>query len=245
MVRSFGFCQLPVCKTERSVSIIQKHGRKHSPALLYLKLIVSFHNEESAMLETGFPRADVENDFLRARRHQALAALAYRLRRQPPGGDRLLPLDEVTGPLGWRGERYLGLQTIRLDTIVGTTGSRRDFDRHFRPASNRMQDRWELLALAQRRGAAIPPIEVYRVGGQHFVSDGHHRVSIAAATGQHAIDAYVTEILTGPAAATGTRPTLVPSCARARLGGGVGDGGRDFRSCLSRSGPGFLRGGRV
>jgi hypothetical protein len=52
------------------------------------------------------------------------------------------------------------------------------------------------LALAQRRGAAIPPIEVYRVGHRHFVSDGHHRVSIAAATGQQLIDAYVTQVLT-------------------------------------------------
>ena len=59
-----------------------------------------------------------------------------------------------------------------------------------------MRDRWEQLALAERRGAAIPPIEVYRIGGRHFVSDGHHRVSIAAATGQQTIDAYVTEILT-------------------------------------------------
>jgi hypothetical protein len=37
---------------------------------------------------------------------------------------------------------------------------------------------------------------VYRVGDQHFVSDGHHRVSIAAATGQRTIDAYVTKVLT-------------------------------------------------
>jgi hypothetical protein len=56
--------------------------------------------------------------------------------------------------------------------------------------------RWERLALAQRRGEAIPPIEVYRVGHRHFVSDGHHRVSIAAATGQRLIDAYVTQVLT-------------------------------------------------
>jgi hypothetical protein len=28
------------------------------------------------------------------------------------------------------------------------------------------------------------------------VNDGHHRVSIAAATGQREIDAYVTEVLT-------------------------------------------------
>jgi hypothetical protein len=148
------------------------------------------------MLDTGFPRADVDNDFMRARRNQVLARLAHRLPGQPHDRDRLLPLDEVTGVLGMRGERQLGLRAIPLDTIVGTAERRRDFDRHFRPTSNRVRERWEQLALAQRRGAAIPPIEVYRVGGLHFVSDGHHRVSIAAATGQQTIDAYVTEILT-------------------------------------------------
>ena len=148
------------------------------------------------MLDTGFPRADAENDFLRARRRQFLAALAHRLRGRPAGADRLVPLDEIVGPLGWRGERRLGLQTIRLDTIAGTTGPRRDFDRCFRPTSSQVRFRWERLALAQRRGEAIPPIEVYRLGGHHFVSDGHHRVSIAGATGQRLIDAYVTQVLT-------------------------------------------------
>lgn len=147
------------------------------------------------MLDTGFPREDAENDFMRARRRQVLATLAHHLRREAPGNDRLLRLDEVTGALGWRGERQLGPQTIRLDTIVGTVDSGRDFDRHFRPATGRVRERWVQLALAQRRGVAMPPIEVYRVGG-HFVSDGHHRVSIAAATGQQTIEAYVTEILT-------------------------------------------------
>ncbi len=148
------------------------------------------------MLDTGFPQADVDNDFLRARRHQVLATLAHRLRHQPHASDRLLRLDEITDALGMRGERQLGLQTIPLDTIVGTAEQRHDFDRHFRPTSNQVRDRWEQLALAERRGAAIPPIEVFRIGGRHFVSDGHHRVSIAAATGQQTIDAYVTEILT-------------------------------------------------
>jgi hypothetical protein len=148
------------------------------------------------MLDTGFPQADVENDFLRARRQQVLAGLTRRLRGRPRDSDRILPLDEVTGALGIRGERRLGLQTICLDSIVGTVDSRRDFDRHFRPTSNRVRPRWERLALAERRGESIPPIEVYRVGDLHFVSDGHHRVSVAAATGQKAIDAYVTEVLT-------------------------------------------------
>ena len=42
----------------------------------------------------------------------------------------------------------------------------------------------------------IPPIEVYRIGDLHFVKDGHHRVSVAIATGQEMIDADVTEVLT-------------------------------------------------
>jgi hypothetical protein len=146
--------------------------------------------------DTGFPRADVENDFLRARRRQTLARLARRLRRAPDDINLILPFDEVVAALGRQGERSLGLQTIPVDTIVGTVDSRRDFDRRFRPTSSRVRERWERLALAQRRGESIPPIDVYRVGGLHFVKDGHHRVSIAVATGQKLIDAYVTEVLT-------------------------------------------------
>jgi hypothetical protein len=73
-------------------------------------------------LETGFPRADVQNDFLRARRRQDLAALAHRLRGRPGEDSRLLVLDEVVTPLGWRRPQPLGLQTIELGTIVGTAG---------------------------------------------------------------------------------------------------------------------------
>jgi hypothetical protein len=146
--------------------------------------------------DTGFPRADVENDFLRARRRQVLARLARRLRLEPDDVNLILPFDEVVAALGRRGERSLGLQSIRLDSIVGTVDSRRDFDRHFRPTSGRVRERWERLALAQRRGEDIPPIDAYRVGDLHFVRDGHHRVSISIATGQKTIDAYVTEVVT-------------------------------------------------
>ena len=146
--------------------------------------------------ETGFPRADVENDFTRARRRQVLSRLARRLRGQPDDVNVILPFDEVIAALGWQGERSLGLQTIKLDSIIGTMDSRRDFDRQFRPTSGRVRERWERLALAERRGEAIPPIEVYRIADLHFVKDGHHRVSIAIATGRSVIDAYVTEVRT-------------------------------------------------
>ena len=119
--------------------------------------------------ETGFPRADVADEFLRARRRQVLARLAHRLRGEPDDVNLILPFDEVVAALGRRGERSLGLQTIELDSIVGTMDSRRDFDRHFRPTSSRVRERWERLALAQRRGESIPPIDAYRVGEMHFI----------------------------------------------------------------------------
>ena len=146
--------------------------------------------------DTGFPRSDVENDFQRARRRQVLARLAQRLRREPDDVNLILPFHEVVAALGLTGERSLGLQTIRLDSVVGSMDSLRDFDRHFQPTSSRVRERWERLALAERRGESIPPIDVYRIGDLHFVKDGHLRVSIAFATVRNTIDAYVTEVLT-------------------------------------------------
>jgi hypothetical protein len=166
--------------------------------------------------DTGFPVADVENDFQRARRRQVLARLAHRLRREPDDVNLILPFDEVVAALGRRGERRLGLQTLPLDTIVGTVDSTRDFDRRFRPTSGRIRERWERLALAQRRGEPIPPIDVYRIGDMHFVIDGHHRVSIAIATGAKTIEGYVTEVLTQlpPTGIRGRRDLLVKSYER-------------------------------
>jgi len=118
------------------------------------------------------------------------------LRREPADFHVILPFEEVVEALGYRGEHQLGLQTISLDSIVGTVGRVRDFDRRFRPTSRRTRKRWERMATAARRGEAFPPIDVYRIGEVHFVKDGHHRVSIARAQGLPDIDAYVTEIHT-------------------------------------------------
>ena len=168
------------------------------------------------MPDTGFPRSDVENDFLRARRRQVLARLAHRLRREPDDVNVILPFDEVVAALGMRGERQLGLRTIQLGTVVGTMDSARDFDRRFRPTSARVRQRWERLALAQRRGEPIPPIDVYRIGDMHFVQDGHHRISIAMAAGATTIEAYVTEVVTQlpPTGIRGRQDLVVKSYQR-------------------------------
>jgi len=83
--------------------------------------------------DTGFPRADVENDFIRARRRQVLARLAHRLGREPDDVNLILPFGEVVAALGMQVERQLGLKTLQLDSIVGGVDSLRDFDRRFRP----------------------------------------------------------------------------------------------------------------
>ncbi len=145
--------------------------------------------------DTGLPSADAQFDFGRTRRRRILSSLANRLRGH---GDVnvILPFDEVVAALGRRGERRLGLQTIDLDSIVGTVDRQREFDRRFRPTSGRVRPRWERINVAQRRGDPMPPIDVYRIGDLHFVKDGHHRVSVARALGYKDIDAYVTEVLT-------------------------------------------------
>ena len=145
---------------------------------------------------TGFPTADAQDDFSRARRSQLIAELGRRLRREPDDVALILPFDEVVDALGMVGETQLGLETIPLDSVVGTVDRTRDFDRGFRPTTPRVRGRWQRIAAAQRRGEAFPPISVYRVGDLHFVRDGHHRVSVAKSLGRQDIDAYVTEVRT-------------------------------------------------
>jgi hypothetical protein len=148
-------------------------------------------------MSTGFPESDAEAAFTRERRRQLLAKLGTRLRIVRDDVSVMLPLEEVVDALGRAGERDLGRREIELDSIVGTVGRRRGaFDRQFRPASSQTQDRWQSIAAARQRGKDMPPIDVYRVGELHFVSDGHHRVSVARSQGDTVIEANVREIRT-------------------------------------------------
>ncbi len=145
--------------------------------------------------DTGLPSADAQFDFSRARRRRALARLSARLRRADDV-NHILPFEEVARALGRIGERRLGEQLVALDSIIGTVDRAREFDRDFRPTSPRVRERWQRINTAQRKGQAMPPIDVYRIGELHFVKDGHHRVSVARALGHKDINAYVTEVLT-------------------------------------------------
>ncbi len=167
--------------------------------------------------ETGFPRADAQDDFLRARRRAVLGRMAARMRREPRDVNLVVPFDEVVEALGRIGERDLGMQSIALDSIVGSVNRPREFDRAFRPTSSKVRTRWERIAGAQRRGESMPPISVYRVGDAHFVRDGHHRVSVARAQGLATIDAYVTEVQTRVGADRSIRLADLPLKGHERL----------------------------
>lgn len=168
-------------------------------------------------MDTGFPRADSRDDFARARRSAVLARLAARLRLREGDVDVLLPFDEVVGALGHRGEQSLGLQTVELDSIVGSVDRAGGFDRQFRPTSDLTRRRFERLALAVRRGEDLPPVDLYRVGEVHFVRDGHHRVAVLRALGREVVAARVTLVRTAVGAEADLRLAHLPLKGHERL----------------------------
>ncbi len=146
--------------------------------------------------DSGFVAADAERDLRRMRRQRAWRQLSGRLRRSSGRTTDLLAFDDVAAELGATARHDLGLRSVDLDTIVGSVGRAGDFDRCFRPGPTIDDRRWESLDRAMRSGQSIPPINLYRIDGLHYVEDGHHRVSVARAVGMSTVDAFVTEVLT-------------------------------------------------
>jgi hypothetical protein len=117
---------------------------------------------------TGMPVVDAQEDFRRARRAHVAARLVHRARVP-----RTLP-----GTAGVpRGQARL--EVIPLKAVVGTVEPTNTFDARFRPASELVRARWERVALAVRRGIALPPITVVHGSDGYYVEDGRHRVSVA------------------------------------------------------------------
>jgi hypothetical protein len=147
---------------------------------------------------TGVPVVDARADFQRARRAEILARALHRL---PPPRRRPVALPALDGvhALSWTGR---DLRVIALRAIVGTVDATTDFDADFRPATNRVAARWQRVALAHRRGQALPAITVIERPDGYYVIDGRHRVSVARALGQTDIEAWV-----GPTFGRPYRPT--------------------------------------
>ncbi len=89
-------------------------------------------------------------------------------------------------------QHYAGLQSVRLDRIIGSENRAQDFDGEFNPRQESTRARWVAIAMAHMQGQGLPAIVLLQVGDVYFVRDGHHRVSVARALGQAYIDAEVT-----------------------------------------------------
>jgi SAM-dependent methyltransferase len=131
------------------------------------------------------------DDFSRARGR----ALLHRLRHfMSVDRDKLLSLKDVREILKPKNETYRGMQAVPIKLIVGSEGRYRDFNKYFLPRSEHLRQRWERVDIARLKNIALPPIQLYEIGGVYFVRDGNHRVSVAYSQGVELIDAEVTSL---------------------------------------------------
>lgn len=104
---------------------------------------------------------------------------------------RLFDLHEIKPELALHGSSYSGIQVVRIRSIIGSEGKCADFDMGFHPVNEIARERWVNMATVNLSHLPLPPVQLIQVGDAYFVRDGHHRISVARAFGQDAIDAEV------------------------------------------------------
>jgi hypothetical protein len=134
--------------------------------------------------------SEVRHDFERARQRAFLHDLVSVFAGRP---NDLIPYHALRERVAPEGESYRGLQTVRIDRIVGSMDRFQDFDRTFFPRKRFIAGRWQNVDRAYYEDVRLPPIQLYKVGDVYFVKDGNHRVSVAREKGQEYIDAEVIE----------------------------------------------------
>ncbi|HTP01034.1 MAG TPA: hypothetical protein VMJ64_06635 [Anaerolineales bacterium] len=135
----------------------------------------------------------VRSDFSRARFKAFLNRVRAVVSRSPT---TLLSYDDVKSALHVGGPIYRGLQTVRVEDIVGSLNRYHQFDRAFLPMEDQIASRWQSVDRAFYEEISLPPVVLYKVGQVYFVVDGHHRVSVAREQGQEFIEAEVRECAT-------------------------------------------------
>ncbi len=150
--------------------------------------------------------ADVmaRKDYAHARRRAFWRNIWHQLKHKC---NDLLPTEKALENIHIQGHCNLGVQKVATEQIIGSTGRYRDFDLAFLPRRHETDGRWINIARARYKGIDLPPPILLQVGNSYFVVDGNHRISVARASGQEYIEAFVTTI-DSPAVST------KPSCVR-------------------------------
>ena len=135
----------------------------------------------------------VDLDFTIARRRARLGRLKTRLLRR---GTRntLLSSDAIRRGVATGGAMYRGRRTVEVSRIIGSVGKHEQFDMNFMPLAMASPEKWKRIDRAFRLGVELPPVSLLELGGDYFVIDGNHRVSVARFHGVEWIDAEVTEV---------------------------------------------------
>jgi uncharacterized ParB-like nuclease family protein len=144
----------------------------------------------------GIERIRAIQDFDSARARAFRRSLASILTGR---ATRLRSIEPLLRAAGLEGRSFGGVREIPVDKIVGSVapdGKAADFDPGFLPINRRTRERWTRIYLAMVEGDELPPIDVYKVDGNYYVIDGHHRVSVARNLGRPMINARVIDIKT-------------------------------------------------
>jgi hypothetical protein len=111
----------------------------------------------------------------------------------------LVSLYDVHPGAGAAPRRRMGLRSIPLERVVGTTRHPSQNTADFLPLPHlrgaNWRGRWQRITRANDRLATLPPIEAVQVGDDYYVVDGHNRVAAARLADGVEIDADVTQLL--------------------------------------------------
>jgi hypothetical protein len=106
----------------------------------------------------------------------------------------LLTLSDLIEAAPARREVYKGIQTVRVDRIIGGEDQAAGFSYSFLPLKSVLKERWTHIRDLMLNGMRFEPVELLNYGGYYFVRDGHHRVSVAKSHGIRFLEAEVTDL---------------------------------------------------
>src|SRR5262245_32387023 len=123
---------------------------------------------------------------------------------QPDGAARRAPVvrsfDEDAARWGPLARWHLGVRLVSIARVIGSVGRANELQagvdlRGSRLLADARRQRYRGVFAAMRSGAALPAVELYKLGSGYYVVDGNHRVAAARELGQAEIDADVTEFV--------------------------------------------------
>jgi len=117
-------------------------------------------------------------------------ALRHGEQEKHDGDMCLISFDEVvSGRMLTREDR--GFQTVPIAKIVGSVGKACWFTKSFDPKREDQRGRWKRSYAIAHGLIGHEPIDLYQLGTEFFVVDGHFRVSVTKALGGESIRAHV------------------------------------------------------